>query len=86
MTDRQVDEFFLDFIVKKFESDSGLKDLVGVTKPLISTGQKEYSINDLVDEMRRGTRIGKRLYTALYGIHENEFNDYLASKKPSLDE
>ncbi len=55
MTNWQVDERFLDFVVRKFESDSGLKDLVGVTKPLVGAGQKKYSMNDLVDEMRQGT-------------------------------
>ncbi len=80
MADWQVDERFLDFVVKKFESDSGLKDLVGVTKPLVGAGQKEYSMTDFVDEMRQGTRIGKRLYTTLYGIHEAEFNNYLVNQ------
>lgn len=80
MADWQVDERFLDFVVKKFESDSVLKDLVGVTKPLVGAGQKEYNMGDFVDEMRKGTRIGQRLYTTLYQINEKEFKDYLVNQ------
>ena len=81
MAEWHVDEEFLDFVVKTFESDSGLKDLVGATKPLIGISQKDYSINDLVDEMRQGTIYGKKLYITLYEIHEREFNDFLASSR-----
>ncbi len=73
----KADERFLDFVVKKFESDSGLKDLVGATRPLVGAGQKEYSMNDLVNEMRQGTKLGQRMYTTLYCLNEAEFEEYL---------
>ena len=71
MTDWQVDEKFLDFVVKKFESEGG-----DILKALVGNSQKEYALKDMVDEMRQGTRVGQRVYTTLYRLNETEFRNY----------
>lgn len=81
MAEWKADERFLDFIIKKFESENAINSLVGTIKPLVAAGQKEYSIYNLVDEMKQGTKLGQRLYTTLYRLNETEFNNYLAGKK-----
>jgi hypothetical protein len=67
----------LDFLFEKFESESALKDLVGTMKPWVGAGEKEYTMHDLIDEIRHGTKMGQRLYTSLYPLYEKEFKDYL---------
>ncbi len=75
MTEWNADEKFLDFLVEKHESESSLKDLVGTIKPLVGVGEKVYTVYDLVDEMRQGTKMGQRLYTELYSFYEKEYLD-----------
>ena len=70
MTEWNTDERFLDFVVKKFESEGG-----DTLKSLVGTSKKEYNMNDLADEMRQGTRMGKALYTTLYQKYGPEFSE-----------
>ncbi len=81
MTNWQPDERFLDFIIKKSESDKAIRDLVGTIKPF----SEDYDVDDLIDEMAEGTEIGQRLYASLYQTHEREFKEFLGRKVKLYD-
>ncbi len=69
MTEWQADDSFLDFLVRKMESE-GLDQF----QPLMGSSQRTYTSQDLVEEMNEGTRLGKKLYGALYSLYSEEFN------------
>lgn len=74
MAEWNVDEKFLDFLVKKLESEG--KDML---KAIVGSSKGTSSMKDLIDEMKQGTKIGQKLYTALYNLNEKEFKDYLSN-------
>jgi hypothetical protein len=59
-------------LVKKFKSEGG-----DTLKALVGSSQGTYNFNDLVDEMRQGTKKGQKLYTTLYPLYEKEFKEHL---------
>ena len=73
MTEWKPDTEFLDFIIKKFEKEGGDRN-----KVLIGAGQKGYNMNELVEEMKQGTKLGRRMYETFY---TTDFEAYKTNKQ-----
>ncbi len=77
MADWKADEGFLDYLVKRMEQKGNSTDA-----PLVGDSQGGYNFKDLVEQMRAGTPIGKKLYDSLFQEYQQDFGKYKAQQNP----
>ena len=77
MADWKPNEKFLDYVLKRMEQEG-----MDTHQPLVGNSQGTSNARDMVEEMRTGTRVGKKMYESLFEREKKEFEKYLGQQKP----
>ena len=76
MAEWKADENFLDYVLKKMEQEG-----MDTHQSLVGNSQGTYNARDMIEEMRNGTGVGRKMYESLFEREKTEFEKYLGPQK-----
>ncbi len=68
MGDWKANSEFLDFLLEKFKQEG-----TDLDQPLFTYGFEAYSVKELIEEMHRGSEIGKKIYSEMFALYRLKF-------------